>query len=682
MQPKFFILRISRHQAWSIAMLGMAVALLVGTMALLKAGPITLFDNALLDKFETRTGSGDTPHQTVVIDIDDVSLAALGQWPWPRYRIASLLQRVAAEKPATIALDILFPEADRTSIANIKETFKRDFDVDVAFSGVPSGLLDNDGYLGHEIAQTRTVASSYFYFDHQSQAKAPSPGVAFRGNIDQLAIPEASGALVNVAALSSQAHASGFVNSQPDSDGVLRRVPLLIRYAGVVHPSLSLAAAMQAMGVASATVESGVNGWSLKVGNHSVPIDHAGYATLRFAGGPAQYASVSAVDVLSGHLRPSDVKGKIVFIGTSVVGLNDLHHTAVDPRFPGLKIQSVVAENLLNDRFVRTPSWAPAAIFLSCVILGALLACLFAWVSSVASLLCVTVLACAAVLGASATLFSATGMFVSPAAPLVLIPLLFTLFCTARFAIEKKRAQTWRLQLENARQLTIESMASVAETRDPETGAHIKRTQHYVRAVALQLRRGGQHADILTPEFIDLLFLSAPLHDIGKVGVPDHILLKPGPHTPDEMQQMRRHAEFGRQIILSTAQRIEGDNFLLVAGDIAATHHEKWDGTGYPVGLSGSSIPLAGRIMAVADIYDALISRRCYKEPFSHGHATMLMRNMRGTTFDPTVLDAFFAIEGEVQEIAARFQDVQSVVAEVHAGNEIFDGHDMSSILS
>lgn len=132
-----------------------------------------------------------------------------------------------------------------------------------------------------------------------------------------------------------------------------------------------------------------------------------------------------------------------------------------------------------------------------------------------------------------------------------------------------------------------------------------------MRAIAEQFKRSGAHPQTLTKEYIDLLFLSAPLHDIGKVGVPDHILLKPGRLTPAEFELMKQHAEFGRKIIFSTAQRIEGDNFLVIAGEIAATHHEKWDGSGYPNGLAGEDIPLSGRIMAVADIYDALITRRC-----------------------------------------------------------------------
>jgi adenylate cyclase len=258
---------------------------------------------------------------------------------------------------------------------------------------------------------------------------------------------------------------------------------------------------------------------------------------------------------------------------------------------------------------------------------------------------------------ASVLPFVRAGLFVSPASPVLVVVTLFIAFFMTRFAIEKRRASVWQRQLENARQVTMESMASVAETRDPETGAHIKRTQHYVKVIAQRLRGTGKHLDLLTSAYIDLLFISAPLHDIGKVGVPDHILLKPGKLTPDEMVVMRKHAGYGRDIITSSSKRIDGDNFLVLAGEIAATHHEKWDGTGYPLGLKGDDIPLSGRIMAVADIYDALISRRCYKEPFPHAMATDYMREMRGTTFDPEVLDAFFEIEDAIKAIAEEYRD-------------------------
>jgi adenylate cyclase len=265
-------------------------------------------------------------------------------------------------------------------------------------------------------------------------------------------------------------------------------------------------------------------------------------------------------------------------------------------------------------------------------------------------------------LGLALLLFSRGNLLAPPGPALVVVALLFVTFTIYRFAAEKRHAYLWFKKLENARQVTIESMAAVAETRDPETGAHIKRTQHYVRAIADQLRSSGHYTHILTPEYINLLFISAPLHDVGKVGVPDHILLKPGKLDEDELVIMRRHAEFGRSIILNTAQLIEGDNYLAIAGEIAATHHEKWDGTGYPVGLAGQDIPLSGRIMSVADIYDALISRRCYKDPMPHADATRFMQEASGKIFDPVILQAFFQIEGAIMAIAARYRDDSELV--------------------
>jgi adenylate cyclase len=263
----------------------------------------------------------------------------------------------------------------------------------------------------------------------------------------------------------------------------------------------------------------------------------------------------------------------------------------------------------------------------------------------------------------AAVIFVRTSMLIPVGVPVLILATLLAASFIVRFAVSRHHARRWRRQLENARQVTMESMAAVAETRDPETGAHIKRTQHYVRAVARQLQRAGHYTQTLNNDYIRLLFLSAPLHDIGKVGVPDRILLKPGPLTNAEMTIMQQHAEFGRQIILSTAGHIEGDNFLVIAGEIAGTHHEKWDGTGYPKQLRGQDIPLSGRIMAVADIYDALISRRCYKPPFSHNRAMSIMRGLRATTLDPVVLDAFLDIEPEIIQIAARFRDADEEAA-------------------
>ncbi len=652
-----FLRKPSRRDTFVLALAGLLLSVLLGTLAALQSAAIGRLDNAVLDQFLQRFASGEHAGRTVAIDIDDASLQAVGQWPWPRYRLAALIERVAAAGPAAIAIDVLLPEADRVSLTSLQQVFKRDFGIDLAFSGVPDGLMDNDGYLGEVMARTGVVGARYFHFDRTLAGATAQPGVRIDGPTGGLRLHQASGVMLNAPAIEARTTLAGFVNTRADDDGVLRRLPLLIEHGGQVHAALSLAAVMRALGVDSATIEVAGDGPHIRVGQHRVPIDAAGYATLRPHGAPSLYASLPALAVLNGDFRASALRGKIVFIGTSAVGLNDHHRTALDPAFPGLKIHSVMAENILGDHFVGQPPWAAVAVFAACLLAGALVSALFVFGNRTHAIVAGCALLGAVFVAASAALYLHGGLFVSPAAPLLVIAALFVVCLVLRFATERRRAQASRRQLENARQVTIESMASVAETRDPETGAHIKRTQHYVRAIALELRRSGHYVDILSDEYIQLLFISAPLHDIGKVGVPDHILLKPGKLTPDEMEQMKRHAEFGRKIILSTAERIDGENFLVIAGQIAATHHEKWDGSGYPLGLAGQDIPLSGRIMAVADVYDALISRRCYKEPFPHALAMTLLKQGRGSSFDPAVLDACLRIEQEVIAIANSYRD-------------------------
>lgn len=210
-----------------------------------------------------------------------------------------------------------------------------------------------------------------------------------------------------------------------------------------------------------------------------------------------------------------------------------------------------------------------------------------------------------------------------------------------------------------AQDATITAFCSLAEARDYETGNHIRRTQHYVRALAEALRDHCRFRDDLDDETILLLFKSAPLHDVGKVAIPDAILLKPGRLTPEEWEVMQTHCAHGRDAILNAEQGMGiGENsFLRHAREIAYGHHERWDGTGYPQRLEGEAIPVSARLMAVADVYDALISRRVYKSPIPHEQALSMMAKERGTHFDPDMLDTLLCIAGTFQEIAASYQD-------------------------
>ncbi|MGE5503800.1 MAG: two-component system response regulator [Actinomycetota bacterium] len=212
--------------------------------------------------------------------------------------------------------------------------------------------------------------------------------------------------------------------------------------------------------------------------------------------------------------------------------------------------------------------------------------------------------------------------------------------------------------------VTILAMASLAETRDSDTGNHIRRTQYYVRALAEKLKDHPRFAASLDDATIDMLFKSAPLHDIGKVGIPDRILLKPGRFEPHEFEIMKTHTTLGRDAI-EHAEKSLGTPvaFLSMAKEIAFGHQEKWDGSGYPQGIGGDDIPVSARLMAVADVYDALISRRVYKDGMPHAKAVQIIKEGAGSHFDPDIVEAFLALADEFQAIAARFADSDSDMA-------------------
>ena len=195
-------------------------------------------------------------------------------------------------------------------------------------------------------------------------------------------------------------------------------------------------------------------------------------------------------------------------------------------------------------------------------------------------------------------------------------------------------------EIQAIQDVTIHTLASLAETRDSETGNHIRRTQFYVQALARRLQAHPRFAALLTPRYIDMLFKSAPLHDIGKVGIPDAILLKPGRLTPDEFEIMKTHTTLGRQAIEHAEQLLGMKvDFLSMSKDIAQSHQEKWDGSGYPQGLAGEAIPVSARLMAVADVYDALISQRIYKAGMPHEEAAAIIAEGRDAHFDPDVVE-------------------------------------------
>jgi putative two-component system response regulator len=204
---------------------------------------------------------------------------------------------------------------------------------------------------------------------------------------------------------------------------------------------------------------------------------------------------------------------------------------------------------------------------------------------------------------------------------------------------------------------TLETIANLAEYRDPETGGHINRTKGYIQVLAERLKEQSKYKDIITDTIIRSYYKACPLHDIGKIGIRDEVLLKPGKLTPSEFEEMKHHTTIGYETLKMAANQLGENSFLSCAMEFALHHHEKWDGTGYPDGLKGEEIPISCRLMAIADVYDALISKRIYKPAFSHNKSVSIILEGDGTHFDPELIEIFKEVNEEFRKIAIQFAD-------------------------
>jgi adenylate cyclase len=269
-------------------------------------------------------------------------------------------------------------------------------------------------------------------------------------------------------------------------------------------------------------------------------------------------------------------------------------------------------------------------------------------------------------IGADVLLFQTEGWFVSPALPLVSV-LVYSLFLIVLGSLSLRLRRSLRLHRQGSfQQRMLELLATLVETRDPTCIGHIARMQNYVRVLAGRLARSGRHAAILTSRYRELLVLLCPLHDIGKAAVPDAVLLKRERLTEKETTEMQRHVELGEALLLAVGWRAEDREFVDLALDIIGSHHERWDGGGYPRGLRGEAIPLAGRIVAVAEVYDALISRRCYKNAYTREQSRAILMKGRGTAFDPDLADAFLEVEEEMWKISLTYGDTTDALEVIY----------------
>ena len=624
---------------------GIVPVLLVAGLALLRPSALARMDDATYDVIVRMTPTRNPDPGVVIVDVDERSLESVGQWPWRRDVVGQLISRLRDAGAAVVAIDIVFAEPDRYAI----------------IGAGPEAEAPDDAFA-RALRGSPVVLGYGLHFDPAVAAKRPCvlhpAPLAVVLPPDAPALPpmfHATAAVCNLPVLAEAAGRTGFLNAAPDRDGILRRVPVLAELDGHVYPSLALAAVNAARPASEMVLRvTNANASVLSLGDRSVPLDGRSNLLLGYRGKKRTFPYLSAVDVLTGSMAAGAVRGKIVFVGTTALGTREVVATPLDTQFVGVEVQATTADNLLQQDFVhRTPFGSVLDAFVA-VLIGIALSAVVASAGVVAGL----VGGAASIAGlwwGSATLLETSRVFISPQFSTMAILLCLATMTLAKFTVERGRADTESRKKTAAQGLMVQALLSLTEVRDAETGRHSRRTQQYARLLAEPLSNHPDYRGYLTRERIDLLASLAPLHDIGKVGVPDRVLNKPGALTADEQVEMRRHPELGRDVIMKAEARVgvRDDVTLQLAKDIVYTHHERWDGTGYPRGLQATEIPVAGRIMALVDVYDAIRARSLYKQCMTHEQAVALIVKGKGTHFDPAVVDAFLSVSRSFEEVSS-----------------------------
>ena len=624
---------------------GLIPTVLAAALAAARPSLLARMDDSVYDVLVRSTPTASPDGRVVIVDVDEQSLTTVGQWPWPRDVMARLIGRLRDMGATTIALDIIFAESDRFGRAG---------------SAAAGAASTPDAVLAATLREGRVILGYGLTFDpgrfrtpcvlHPLSLPVLHPG-------EESADPpyfRATGAVCSLPPLAEAAGASGFLNAAPDSDGILRRVPLVAQLDGRVYPSLALRAVAAATGVREMALRiTNVNAATLTFDRASVPVDGRSNLLLRYRGEKRTFPYLSAADVLDAQVPAAAVKDKIVFVGTTALGTREVVATPLDTLFAGVEVQATVADNLLQQDFISRSPVATTLEALMVLVAGIALSLVIVTAGIVSGVV-FAALAIGVLWWGAIWFVAHAGLFLSPLAPIGGVVAALAAMTFAKFTIERGRAESAGRERTAAQRLMVQTLLSLTETRDAETGRHSRRTQQYARLLAEQLSTHPDFRAYLTPERIDLLSSLAPLHDIGKVGIPDHILNKPGPLTREELAEMRKHPVLGRDVILRAEQQVgvRDDTTLAMAKDIVYTHHERWDGSGYPQGLRGTDIPIAGRVMAIVDVYDATVSRTLYRSTMSHDDAVKFIVSGKGTHFDPAVVEAFVSVANVLGHVA------------------------------
>ncbi len=651
---------------------GQALLLLGGMILTLVAALLLVFPTTLLRQADQRIydwmqEARRTPPRSglaVMVGIDEESLANYGQWPWPRYRLARLVEALHDHGATVVALDFLLAEPDRTSPEVLEFERQRDGVDPSPFAG-SSSQDSNSLRLAQALARGKTVIGYHLGYTGRSACTAnqdlpvpPEGTVLIRTPGSTTGWPVPAEVTRSLPLLTAAASSEGFTNAGHDPDGTLRRAPLVLEQDGRIHPSLAMSALLLTTPERTLRLEKTSSATSLWWKKTAIPLDDSGMLLVDFRSRQDSFAYFSARDVLDGGLAPGSLQGKIVLVGAWATGLGDRHLTPSGRILNGLEIHATIIDNLASGTFINRPGWARGAEFAGVLLFGLLVTLMLSRPGYALAMLAVAGGTAGSMLGARALLVH-QDLYLSPLMPALATLVTALVLSLLKYGIEARKVWQRTRDLIEAQDTIITGMSTLAEARDKETGGHILRTQRYVEILAKQLQSLPRYRS-LDDNTIELLAKSAPLHDIGKVGIPDHILHKPGRLDEDEFAVMQTHTTIGAAAIgkvIGRGDHPENNEFLDIARQMIISHHERWDGQGYPAGLRGEEIPLAGRLMALADVYDALVSRRVYKEGLSHAEVREMIERSAGSQFDPEIVQAFVERNEEFLHVSRQFSD-------------------------
>lgn len=412
---------------------------------------LSILELKVYDSMFRSSYSASSSEDVIIVDIDEQSLSQFGQWPWPRYRVALMLEKIRRDGAASIGLDMVFAEEDRTSPRIVQQQLKQELGVDIGFTGLPQGLEDNDQILANILKNGPFTLGYYFDLYHEvtdaASKEIPSDDLhpvqlAVVSSKDAIPLKEtlfhAGRVTGNIQALSTAAPGSGFMNVAPDADGIIRRVPLLMSYKDEIYPSLALGALLNVLDSKQVLIRTTSGGpESMRVGNQQIPLDNRGQLLLNYRGPSKSFRYVSAGDILQDKIQPGTFEGKIVFVGTSAAGLKDIRSTPLDHVYPGVETHATIIDNILTAEFLQRPDWA-LGLELSAIIFAGIITTIFlSWIGGLWIIL--PLIFCAAgVWFGSQYFFQNHGFYFSPFMPILTLVGNFSLLTFLKFWLEER----------------------------------------------------------------------------------------------------------------------------------------------------------------------------------------------------------------------------------------------------